>query len=107
MANIKDGSRYTNGVFTPDNNNKEFLILRESLEISESGEDIFLTVEGRHLKRPDTIASEVYGRPELFWVIMDVNSIRQPMLDLQVGQILRIPPLSLVLEAIDKMNSEI
>lgn len=105
MANFKDGSRYTNGVFTLDGDNREFLILRKNLTIPESGEDIFLTVEGRHVKRPDLIASDVYGRSELFWVIMDVNQIRQPMLDLQVGQVLRIPPLELVLDAIENLNT--
>jgi len=106
MANFRPGSRYTNGTFTNTEDNKSFLLLRNRLEVPESGQDIFLTVEGRHLKRPDLIASDTYKRVELFWVIMDINNIRQPLFDLRVGQQIRIPPLNNVLEAIEKLNAE-
>jgi hypothetical protein len=107
MANFKRGSRYTNGVFTLNADDKEFLILRESLEIPETEQDIYLTVEGRFLQRIDLISQEVYGRADLGWVIMDINKIRQPLLDLVSGQVLRVPPLDAVLEAIQSMNEEL
>lgn len=106
MANFKPGSRYTNGVFTLNNQDQEFLTLRQNLIISESGQDLFFTVEGRHIQRPDLIAHEAYGRTELWWVIADINDIRQPIFDLVIGQELRIPPLTLVLDAIERLNQE-
>jgi len=106
MARFKDGSRYTNGSFTLDANKKEFLILRGNVSIPESGQDVFFTVKGEHLTRVDIISTEVYGRPDLGWVIMDVNKIRQPLADLRVGQELRIPPLTLVQQAIEHLNKQ-
>jgi len=106
MANFKPGSRYTNGIFTLSSDKSPFLLLRNRLSIPESGQDLFLSIEGKHIKRPDLISFESYGRPELFWAIMDINNVRQPLFDLRVGQQLRIPPLSVVLEAIDRLNSE-
>ena len=104
MANFKEYSRYTNGTFTLDPNKEKFLILRNKIEIPESGQDTFFTVQGDHLKRVDLISDEVYNRPDLGWVIMDINNIRQPMFDLEIGQQLRIPPLDLVLNAIENLN---
>lgn len=106
MANFKPGSRYTGGTFTTSPDNKDFILLRSTIDIPESGEDIFLTVEGRFEKRIDLISEEVYGRPDLGWVIMDINNLREPLFDLYVGQVLRIPPLNIVLEAIDNLNKE-
>jgi len=104
MANFKPGSRYTNGTFTLSPEDSEFLILREKLDIPESSEDIFFIVEGEHIYRPELIAIEVYDRPELWWAIADINNIKEPMFDLEVGQELRIPPLSAVLQALDVIN---
>lgn len=104
MARIKSGSRYTNGIFTTGIDSKEFLILRNKLELPESGQDSYFTVEGPFLKRIDLISQRVYNRADLGWVIMDINNIVQPLFDLQIGQVLRIPPLNNVLEAIDKLN---
>lgn len=106
MANFKDGSRYTNGTFTLDANKDKFLLLRSQLQISFSELDQYITVTSDLINRPDLIAYEAYGRPELGWVIMDINNIRQPLLDLTVGQELRIPPLDLVLDAIETLNKE-
>lgn len=107
MARFKSGSRYTNGQFTLDINNEKFLILRSNINIPESGQDNFVTVEGKHIKRPDLLSQESYGRPDLWWVIIDINGIRQPLLELTVGQELRVPPLRLVLDAIENLNLEL
>lgn len=104
MANIKSGSRYTNGTFTLDSNKTEFLILRSEISIDPTGQDIFLTVRGDHINRIDLVSQEMYGRPDLGWVIMDINNISQPLLDLKIGQELRIPPLALVLQSIEHLN---
>ena len=104
MANFKVGSRYSNGTFTLNTNNQEFLILRETLTIPESGQDTFLIVEGTFINRPDLLSTMAYGRPDLFWAIMDINQIREPLFQLQVGDSLRVPPLNLVLDAIKRLN---
>lgn len=104
MAKFRSGSRYTNGIFTLNPENQEFMILRENINIPETSQDVFLIVTGEHIKRPDSIAEQTYGSPELWWVIMDINNIREPLFDLEVGQELRIPPLAIILDAIEKIN---
>ena len=104
MARFRPGSRYTNGSFTLNPSNKEFLILRETIVIPETPEDVYLAVDGRHKRRVDLLSQDAYGRPDLGWVIMDINQIRQPLTELEPGLQLRIPPLEKVLEAIDKLN---
>jgi hypothetical protein len=107
MARFRNGSRYTGGKFTLDTNSKEFLILRNTLVIPESESDIFLTIEGRFKKRIDLVSQKAYGRPDLGWVIADINNIREPLFDLTVGTELRIPPLGSVLSAIEALNKDI
>lgn len=104
MANFKPTSRYNNGQFTLNPEDESFLILRQNLEIAESPEDVYFTVTQDVVGRPDLIAEIVYGEPELYWAIMDINNIRQPMFDLTVGLELRIPPRRLVLEALNRLN---
>lgn len=104
MAKFRSGSRYTNGVFTLNPENQEFMILRENINIPETSQDVFLTVTGEHLKRPDSIGAQAYGAPELWWVIMDINNIREPLFDLVEGLELRVPPLASVLDALEKIN---
>lgn len=104
MAGIKGGSRYTNGLFTTGSNNRDFMLLRKTLVMPESDQDSFVIVEGHFVQRLDLLSQRVYDRPDLGWVIMDVNNIVQPLFDLQVGQVLRVPPLLNVLDAIEKLN---
>ena len=107
MALFRHGSRYTNGLFTLNADSKEFLLLRESLDIPESKDDIFLTVDGKYLYRLDLLSQEVYGRPDLWWVIMDTNKLIQPLFELQSGVELRIPPLEKVIAAINRINKDL
>ena len=104
MARFRNGSRYSNGSFTLSSKNKEFLILRNSLVIPPSPDDIYVTIDGRYYQRIDLVSQDVYGRPDLGWVIMDINNIKQPMFDLKTGVTLRVPPLEAVLIAIEKLN---
>lgn len=45
------------------------------------------------LGRPLNISSKNYGTTKYWWAILTVNGIRDPMNDLTVGQILKIPDL--------------
>ena len=107
MALFRNGSRYTNGLFTLNAAKKEFLLLRETINIDSSDKDIFLTLDGKYVQRIDLISQEMYGRPDLGWVIMDINQIRQPLFELKVGKVLRVPPLNKVLDAINQLNKNL
>ena len=43
------------------------------------------------LMRPDRISDKSYGTPNFWWIICLINEIDNPLIDLQVGQILKIP----------------
>ena len=43
------------------------------------------------LMRPDLISYKNYGTVEFWWIICLVNNIDNPLIDLEIGQILSIP----------------
>lgn len=100
MANFKSSSRYRSAIVTTNRSNKNFIILRRQLELEEDQGDTFFTVTQEILRRPDLIAQSFYGNTEYWWVIYEFNGIKDPMFELRLGQILRIPELSRVLAAI-------
>ena len=51
----------------------------------------YYRVKASDLMRPDMISYMSYGTPHLWWVIMLVNEIENPLVDLEVGQLLIIP----------------
>lgn len=101
MANFSQFSRYKNGVATSNDDADLFIINRDRIVLPESEEDTFFLIEGQHIRRPDLIANEIYGNAELWWVIADVNNIRNPITDFTANKLLRIPPLDLVLIALE------
>lgn len=48
-------------------------------------------VSEQDLMRPDLISYKVYGTVNYWWVILVINNIQNPFLDLSVGQMLLIP----------------
>ena len=46
--------------------------------------------------RPDLIAEELYDAPELSWVLISFNQIRQPLNWPAAGQVIKYPSRSLV-----------
>lgn len=107
MARFRSGTRYSNGVFTTNSENVPFMILRKTLIINEVEDDTFLTLDSRLEKRLDLISYKVYGRPDLGWAIMDVNNMQDPLTELVVGKVLRIPALSRLLSSISKLNLDL
>ncbi len=105
MANFRTNSRYTNGIITTNRTNKPFLVLRKSVKLEEDSTDTVILVTQEYEKRPDLLSYNIYGVPELWWVIYEFNNIRDPFFELKSGQILRIPALERVLEAIDKLGT--
>jgi hypothetical protein len=105
VANFKSNTRYTNGVIATNRSGKDFLVLRKSLKLEEDSTDTFIIVTQQFEKRPDLVSDEAYGTPDLWWTIYEFNNIRDPFFELKAGQILRIPALDRVLEAISQLGS--
>ena len=104
MANFQKLSRYTNGIITRDRLGKDFLVLRKNLKLEPSDGDVFVEITADLARRPDLIAYKAYGKPELWWVILEFNGIRDPLFDIRPGQIFRIPEIGRVLEAIKQLG---
>lgn len=104
MANFKSSSRYKRAVVTSNRSSKNFIILRRQLELSEDQGDTFFTVTQEILKRPDLISQTFYGSTEYWWAIYEFNGIKDPLFELKLGQILRIPALERVLAAIESLE---
>lgn len=104
MANFKANTRYTNGIIATNRSSKDFLVLRKPLNLEESSTDTFIVVTQQYEKRPDLVANQVYGKSELWWAIYEFNNIKDPFFDLRAGQILRIPSVERVLEAINRLG---
>lgn len=104
MANFKENTRYTNGFTTTNRSNKKFLVLREALELEPTERDIYVTITQDIENRADLIADKAYGDTKLWWVIYEFNSVRDPLFDLSAGSTLRLPPLDLVLEAVNNLG---
>ena len=104
MANFKTNTRYTNGIIAKNRSDQDFLVLRKSLSLEADSTDTVIIVIQEHEKRPDLVANLAYGNTDLWWVIYEFNNIRDPFFELKAGQILRIPSLERVLEAIDNLG---
>ena len=51
----------------------------------------YYRVNGVDLMRPFLISYKLYGTVRFWWIIMLVNGIDNPLSDMEVGQILKIP----------------
>lgn len=105
MANFRNLTRYTNGYTFKDRSGNDFLVLRQALELEPGDDDILVTVDQNILRRPDLISTKAYGSPELWWAIYEFNGIKDPLFELYIGQILRIPNKERLIEAIDRLNT--
>ena len=105
MANFRANSRYTNGIVAANRSGKNFLVLRKPIKLEEDSTDTFIVITQELTKRPDLVSYRAYGVTELWWVIYEFNNIRDPLFDLKLNQILRIPSIERVLEAIDKLGT--
>lgn len=43
------------------------------------------------LQRPDLISYKVYGTVKYWWLILSYNNIENPYIDLEIGQLLKMP----------------
>lgn len=105
MANFKKLSRYTNGISTKTREGQDFLVLRNTLNLEPASGDRFVQITQDLANRPDLIAHRAYGNSELWWVIYEFNNISDPLFGVNPGKVLRIPELTRVLEAINKLGT--
>lgn len=105
MANFKKYTRYTNGFITKNRSNTSFLVLRSPLGLEKADGDIFVTINQDLLNRPDLISQKTYDTPDLWWVIYEFNNIKDPLFELTIGQVLRLPDKTRVLNAIEKIGT--
>lgn len=104
MANFKQTSRYRDAVVTKNRSNQNFIILRNPIKLEPGAGDTFITVTKELLQRPDLISYAAYGNPNYWWVIYEFNGIRDPIFGLKLNDILRIPPIEDVLQAISLLG---
>ena len=104
MANFKNTSRYSRAIVTTNRSNKNFILLRRPLELDPDQGDTFFEVTQEVIQRPDLVAQTFYGNTEYWWAIYEFNGIRDPLFELRLGQILRIPELNRMLQAISKLE---
>ena len=59
--------------------------------------DVVITLnDQRYENRPDNLANDLYGDPDLFWVIAVRNGLQDPVFDFKVGRQYTIPHPSYV-----------
>lgn len=61
-------------------------------EIPQSEGDIYIEITSEI--RLDKLANEYYGDPKLWWAIAQVNNIKNPLTELAIGKLIRIPLLT-------------
>lgn len=61
-------------------------------DVQQSEGDVYIEITST--LRLDKLANDYYGDPKLWWTIAQINNIKNPLTDLQVGMLLRIPPLT-------------
>lgn len=101
MANFKELSRYSN--FTSEKNRagKLFIVKRNAINFPEGDDDVYVTINKELIGRPDLISFKAYGTPDLWWAILDFNNIKDPLFEIKIGQIIKIPSLDTVLSFLE------
>lgn len=68
----------------------------ERIDIPKRDDDITYIVPVEYVIRPDLIAYDVYGSPDLLWLVLQFNNILDPTTELYAGKELRLPTPSRV-----------
>lgn len=91
-------SRYRNKIRLNAVNGTQALefIKRSQLYINKSPKDEYYYVDASKRYRPDLLSFELYGTPELYWVILECNNLNTP-LDMETTLTLRVPSLSSII----------
>jgi len=81
-----------------DEKGRKFVETPERLYIPESDDDVEFQVGPEVENRIDLIAHRFYGDHRFFWIIAIANDLHFPY-DVAIGDIIRIPPLEVVIES--------
>ncbi len=57
---------------------------------------LYQIVDERYVHRPDLLASDLYGDPDLFWIVAVRNGMQDPVFDLKLKTILYLPDPTVV-----------
>lgn len=63
----------------------------ERLVLLEDDDDIFHTITNRQDRRPDLVADDLYGKPDLAWLVLQFNNIVDLNLEFRAGTEIRLP----------------
>lgn len=85
-------SRYNGLSAVIDEAGNNYLTSCSRKSIKESTKDKLYTVDPECENRLDAVSYKFYNTPHLWWAIAMMNHIKNPM-RLEVGIVLRIPPL--------------
>lgn len=61
-------------------------------DLQKSEGDTYIEITNN--TRLDKLANDYYGDPKLWWVIAQINKIKNPLTDLKIGMLIWIPPLT-------------
>lgn len=67
-------------------------LLRQAVVADSSDQIYTVTYSGE--RRVDLISSLFYGTPDLWWVIMEVNGLIDPLIGIRYGSKIRVPTKS-------------
>lgn len=84
-------SRYTQGGETERYEERLGWWERDLESFPESSDDVFVTIGPAYDKRPDKMASDLYGRPTMMWIILQYNTIVDINEEFRAGKRIRIP----------------
>lgn len=85
----KRNSRLVQGGTTEVKGNK--LGWWERQMFAHSPDDLVITIPSRFDRRPDVLAQEMYGKPQLQWIILQYNNIVDVNVEFAAGKQIRIP----------------
>lgn len=91
---VFQGSRYTE---TPVyvKGDTAILEIRQRVQFNLERATYYTVIQGDTL---DGIAYKKYGNAQLYWAILDANSVYQSEMDVKAGDIILIPPLEEVMK---------
>ena len=74
-----------------------FMVYYVHRRVPPNNLDTVITLnDQRYVNRPDNLANDIYGDPDLFWVIALRNGLQDPVFDFKLGQQYVIPHPSFV-----------
>ena len=84
-------SRYTQGGETEKFEERLGWWERDLDSFLEQTDDVFVTIAPQYDRRPDKMASDMFGRSTAMWVILQYNSIVDINEEFRAGKRIRVP----------------